>query len=111
MGAIVDCPLQIETVSPSDREVFVLDYHIWIDIDRDCLFYALYDKKRSRPGFENLATFPDLNSHLHIDIKLGALSSQILRIARRSKRLRDFQYDATELISRMVRLNYPLPPL
>jgi hypothetical protein len=39
------------------------------------------------------------------------LSSQILRIARRSMRLRDFLYDAAELLSRMARHQYPLPLL
>ena len=105
-GDIVDCPLRIEAACRSDRETLFLDYHIWTHIDRNCL-YVPYDKKRGRQEFENLATCPVFYSHLYIDIKLDVPSSQLLRIARRSKRLRELLYDAAELISRMVRPKYP----
>ena len=71
-GRIVPLPLEIEAVCPTGLQ---------IDVRRKRIFTSLYDKRKGRPEFEDIANFPEIApAHGH---QTPIIVSQLVRFARR----------------------------
>ena len=110
-GRVVPLPLEIENVCPAGRRVHFLDFWLEIDVHRKRIYTSLYDKRKGRPEFEDVANFPNFESRLHMGIKLQCIVSLLVRAARRSSRMSGFVDVASDLLVKFVKHDYPLPPL
>ena len=103
-GVIIECPLEIDPVCPPSMDVHCLDSRIWIE--KNQIVHSLYDKRSEVAAFKNIATFPHRHTKLHIDIKRAVIGSQLLRIARRSTKMRDFIDKSAHLLARFIAHKY-----
>ena len=99
-------PCHLECVHQPSREVTFLDSRIKVDLERRRIITKVYDKRSEMNCYQNVRTFPHVESILPREVPFNVITSQFIRFGRRTSCFGDFMEAASDLVARMCNHGY-----
>ena len=99
-------PCHLECVHQPSREVAFLDSRIKVDLQRRRIITKVYDKRSEMNCYQNVRTFPHVESILPREVPFNVITSQFIRFGRRTSCFGDFMESASDLVARMCNHGY-----
>ena len=106
-GEVIEMPCELEQVHAPSRSVNFLDWSLTVDPRRGRIMTAVHDKRRGMACYANSRTFPHRDSVLPWRHKVGVVTSQFQRLARRESTMSGFLKEAANLAAKMLVHGYP----
>ena len=102
----IEMPCHLECVHQPSREVAFLDSRIKVDLQRRRIITKVYDKRSEMNCYQNVRTFPHVESILPREVPFNVITSQFIRFGRRTSCFGDFMESASDLVARMCNHGY-----